>query len=146
MYVSLSRNTIARRTEDLSGNIAFQLNADIQKCTDFSLQLDESVDVQLLVFIRATFDDFSTKESLVANWTLSQKTRGVEIYDALKELIAEKNIPIKKHAAITTDGAPSMVGKNVGLFATCEKVVNFPNFKSYHCVIHRQNLCGKVLK
>ena len=86
---------MARRTEDPSENIAFQLKADIQKCTGFYLQLDESVDVadhaQLLVFIRITFDDFFTKESLLANLTLSQIRRGVDIYDALKDLIAEEN-------------------------------------------------------
>ncbi|XP_025407851.1 zinc finger BED domain-containing protein 5-like [Sipha flava] len=46
---------------------------------------------------------------------------------------------------ITTDGAPAMIGKNNGFIALCKNDNNFPNFITFHCVIHQQALCGKIL-
>ncbi|XP_026816124.1 general transcription factor II-I repeat domain-containing protein 2A-like [Rhopalosiphum maidis] len=46
---------------------------------------------------------------------------------------------------ITTDGAPAMIGKNNGFIALCKNDNNFPNVITFHCVIHQQALCGKIL-
>lgn len=37
-----------------------------------------------------------------------------------------------------------MRGKNYGFIALC-KNNDFPNFILFHCVIHQQALCGKIL-
>ncbi|XP_030745088.1 general transcription factor II-I repeat domain-containing protein 2-like [Sitophilus oryzae] len=47
---------------------------------------------------------------------------------------------------LTTDGAPAMVGCDKGLVALCRKDETFPQFLSYHCIIHQQALCGNFLK
>lgn len=85
------------------------------------------------------FSNFSVKEALLANLTLATYTRGKDIYDAIKNMITEQNIPIQKLVAITTDGAPAMIGRNVGFIGLCEKDEDFPKFNSYHCVIHQEN-------
>src|SRR5215469_10959991 len=72
-------------------------------------------------------------------------TRGRDIYDAIKNMITEQNIPIQKLVAMTTDGAPAMIGRNVGFIGLCEKDEAFPKFNSYHCVIHQENLIAKKL-
>jgi len=54
-------------------------------------------------------------------------------------------MPLHKLPAITTDEAPAMVGKNKGFIALCKKDESFSNFISYHCIIHQEALCCKIL-
>jgi hypothetical protein len=49
-------------------------------------------------------------------------------------------------ARVTTDGAPSITGRNNGFLALCAKDESFPNILYYHCIIHQDTLCAKVLK
>jgi hypothetical protein len=55
------------------------------------------------------------------------------------------NVSIHKLVSIITDGAPAMTGENVGFIGLCKKDPAFPIFFSYHCVIHQQALCTKVI-
>jgi hypothetical protein len=55
------------------------------------------------------------------------------------------NVPIHKLESGTTDGAPALTSENVGLIGLCKKDPGFPDFFSYHCVIHQQVLCTKVI-
>lgn len=67
--MSLSRNTVMRRTQGISGNFENILHENIHKCIVLSLQFDESTDyigtAQLCVFIRMVFDDMSVIEELL---------------------------------------------------------------------------------
>ena len=47
--------------------------------------------------------------------------------------------------SITTDGAPAMVGHSNGFIAKCKEDDDFPDFLNYHCIIHQQALCAKML-
>ncbi|MBN3296755.1 GTD2A protein, partial [Amia calva] len=122
--------SVTRLIESISEDVSFQLKNGIENCVFFSLQFDESVDVvdtsQLGVFIRMVFNDCSVKEELLTIIPLKEKTREQDVYSAFKKYIAEHKIPICELASITTDGAPAMV-------------------LNYHCIIHQQALCGKVL-
>jgi hypothetical protein len=60
--------------------------------------------------------------------------------------VAENDLPIKKLASITTDSAPSMVGKHKGFVNLCHNDETFPFFFSYHCILHQQVLCGQIIK
>ena len=44
-----------------------------------------------------------------------------------------------KLISITTDGASAMLGRTSGLIVLCKQS------ESYHCIIHQQALCGKIL-
>ena len=46
---------------------------------------------------------------------------------------------------MTTDGAPAMIGRTSGFIALCRGDDRFPDFFNYHCIIHQQALCGKML-
>jgi hypothetical protein len=48
---------------------------------------------------------------------------------------------LEKPVAITTT-----TGRNNGFLALCGKDESFPNVLSYHCIIHQEALCAKVLK
>jgi hypothetical protein len=47
-------------------------------------------------------------------------------------------------SAITTD-LPAMKGRNNGFIALCKKDPLFPKFASYHCIIHQEVLCSKLV-
>lgn len=59
---------------------------------------------------------------------------------------AEKtNLPLHKLVAMSTDGAPSMIGRNHRFLALCKQNEEFPDFISFHCIIHNNALCAKIL-
>ncbi|XP_049331881.1 zinc finger BED domain-containing protein 5-like [Astyanax mexicanus] len=147
--MQLSRNTITRRCETMSHDIEQQLRNYIDTCLCFSLQFDESTDAvdvaQLCVFIRMVFGDMPAKEELLTILPLKGHTRRSDIFDTFMEFVSKSHLPLFKMTSITTDGAPSMVGRTAGFVALCKLSESFPDFLSYHCIIHQQGLCGKIL-
>ena len=69
----------------------------------------------------------------------------MNIFYAFMEFVKESQFPLHKLISITTDGAPAMVGCNNGFIGLCKKSDAFPDFHNYHCIIHQQALCGKIL-
>ena len=147
--LQLSRRTVTRRIEILNTDVQNQLLNRIEECVGFSMQLDESTDItdtaQLLVFVRLVFDDFATAEELLCMISLKQHTRGVDIYNGLMVFIEKNELFLHELISITTDGAGAMTGAVKGIVALCRKNPNFPNFLSYHCIIHQQVLASKRL-
>lgn len=133
----------------IAAELETELRTDIEKCIFFSLQLDESTDLsdtsQLAITIKMVFNDFSTKEEFLKVLPMKERTRGQDIFDVVKKYLVDIKIPFKKLSSITTDGAPAMTGKNVGFIALCKQDPEFPTFISYHCIIHQQNLCSKIM-
>ncbi|XP_069476392.1 general transcription factor II-I repeat domain-containing protein 2-like [Ambystoma mexicanum] len=146
--VQLSGNTVVHRIEVMSEDVDLQLRSDLEKCDFMSLQFHESTDIedtaQLSIFIRMVFEDSSVKEDILAVLPLMGKTRE-DIYQAFKMFIKDINMPLQKLVAVTTDGAAVMIGRNIGFVALCRRDPDFPEFRSYHCIIHQQSLCSKVL-
>lgn len=95
------------------------LDRDLAKCCWFNIQCDKSLDgrstAQLLVFILVLFGDFSTKEELLTLLPL-KTTRGVDIYNAVKEFFVQNNVTLEKLVAVTTDGAPATSSRITGYF------------------------------
>lgn len=145
--VPLSHQTVQRRVADIGEQVALTLSGIIQSTSHFSLCLDESTDQtdvsQLLIFVRVTEEDFSTKEELLDLCSLHGTTKGCDIYDAVKKSV-DKIGGFDKCSAIVTDGAPAMTGKRNGFVGLLrESGVNCPTF---HCIIHQEALCGKSVK
>jgi hypothetical protein len=67
--VSLSHQTVSRRIADMGEQVTNRLTDIIDKCCYFLLCLDESTDKtdtsQLIIFIRTTQSDISTREGLL---------------------------------------------------------------------------------
>ncbi|XP_023309706.1 general transcription factor II-I repeat domain-containing protein 2-like [Anoplophora glabripennis] len=147
--IQLSRQTVTRRVETISKNLENQTMNYLKDCTYFSLQFDESTDAtdvaQLCIFIRMVFPDMTVKEDFLTMIPLKEHTRGVDIYDSFLKFTQEVKMPLYKLVCITTDGAPAMTGNHNGFIALCRANDDFPNFFTFHCVIHQQALCGKIL-
>jgi len=147
--LQLSRRTVTRRIEDMNENVTRQLEDDIKSCRFFSLQFDESIDVvdtaQLIVFIRMVFCDFSMKEEFLTILPIKGTTRGIDMMETFMAFAEKTKLPLHKLVAMSTDGAPSMVGRNHGFLALCKQNEQFPDFISFHCIIHNTVLCAKIL-
>ncbi|XP_057190131.1 general transcription factor II-I repeat domain-containing protein 2-like [Triplophysa rosa] len=147
--VQLSRSTVTRRCELMADDLTQQLRKDITDCECFSLQLDESTDIsdtaQLCVFIRMVFKDMTAREELLTLLHMKEHTRGEDIFRAFKDFVDKTQLPMSKLVSITTDGAPAMVGRSNGFIAKCKEDDAFPDFLNYHCIIHQQSLCAKML-
>ncbi|CAI6372756.1 unnamed protein product [Macrosiphum euphorbiae] len=150
--ISLSRNTITRRVEDIGGDLMTKLQIKSKTFTFFSLALDESTDVsdtaQLLIFIRGIDTDYNITEELASLESISGTTKGADIFEKVNCCIENLGLTWEKLCSITTDGAPNMVGRNTGLVGriaelTTSKMIETPIF--LHCIIHQQSLCGKIM-
>ena len=145
--VSLSNNTIKRRIEEMSDNIADQILAEIKESKfGFAIQLDGSTDItnycQLLVYVRFAQTNIM-KTELLLNHEVSTTTKGKDIFDILNNFLKKNGLDWKNLVGCTTDGAPSMLGCKFR-FQSYVKAVS-PNITSVHCFIHRFALCTKVL-
>uniref|UniRef100_H2ZWQ1 DUF4371 domain-containing protein n=1 Tax=Latimeria chalumnae TaxID=7897 RepID=H2ZWQ1_LATCH len=112
--LQLSRHTIERRISDLNSDIELQLHSQLQQCEYLSLALDESCDMQdkpqLAIFVRTVSDDCAVREELLDVVPLKERTRGLDIKEALMSMVAKTSLPLQKLTSIATDGAPSMLG------------------------------------
>ena len=99
-----------------------------QESSLFSLAVDESTDItdsaQLLIFIRSLSSDFKLTEDLLSMETLSSRTCGEDIFNAVKGACIRKKLNLKNLRGICTDGVPAMTGSVRGL---CHDFLNtFP--------------------
>ena len=117
------------------------------------MALDESTDVrstaQLALFVGGVDDDFEVTEELAAIVPMKGTTRGIDLLEAVMKTIKHLGLPLSKLSGITTDGAPSMVGRQQGLANLLQleasKVGN-DTVMQFHCIIHQGNLCAKSVK
>ena len=152
--VSLSRNTITRRIEEISEHLVEKLHECATKFQYFSLALDESCDIsdtaQLSVFVRGIFKDFTIHEEFLALCPMKGTTTGDDIFNELLRCCETFELNWKKFSGASTDGCPSMVGKKRGV---CQRILNFLSEKDIpvnpvifvHCIVHREALCAKIL-
>lgn len=152
--ISLSRRTICRRIDDISSEIVVTLRDKIKLFKAYSLAFDESTDIsdtsQLVVFVRGVNDSFEVTEEMLNILSLKGTTRGEDVFEAVVKCLAENSLPLEALAGITTDGAPALVGKNKGAVKLLlDKVdcggVNSKDIFVIHCLIHQQNLCGRIM-
>lgn len=142
--VPLSNNTVKRRIDDMSSNIEETLILQLQECTYFALQIDESTDVtnmaQLLVFVRFDYHEDIREEFLFCK-PLESNTTAENMFNVIDLYVLKLGVPWQKCVGICTDGAKAMYGHLTGLAAKVKKVA--PECQSTHCMIHREALASK---
>lgn len=151
--ISLSRNTMTRRTEDLGKDVNRQLMLACKQFECFSLAMDESTDTsdaaQVLLFIRGVSIDFQITEELAGVHSMETSVTGVEIFSKVKETILGLGLDFTKLKGITTDGGKNMSGTKTGVVGNVCKAVEDASGERpiiLHCIIHQQALCGKNLE
>ncbi|KAL4131458.1 hypothetical protein QTP88_008769 [Uroleucon formosanum] len=157
--ISLSRQTVCRRINDISNEIIVKLRDRIQDFKYFSIAFDESTDIsdtaQLVIFVRGVNESFQITEEMLKLISLKGTTKGEDIFHAVENSLCENNLDLEIISGISTDGAPAMVGKEKGaiklLIDRIESTRKTNNFWKrddlfiIHCLIHQQNLCSQVL-
>ncbi|XP_045538423.1 general transcription factor II-I repeat domain-containing protein 2A-like [Papilio machaon] len=150
--ISLSARTCTRRTEDLGDNLFEQLRDKIKQFEWFSLATDESEDVsdtaQLLIFVRGIDKDFNVCEELLQLCSLKGTTTGEDLFRSFEQAMESSQLPWQKLVSVTTDGGRNMSGANKGLVGRIKTKLGeigcqIPLF--FHCIIHQEALCCKVL-
>lgn len=75
--------------------------------------------------------------------TLPERNTGADICKAVMNELSIRQIDISKVVSVTTDGAPSMLGKEAGFANLFTKHVRHPLI-GFHCIIHEEALCAKA--
>ncbi|XP_042243125.1 protein ZBED8-like [Homarus americanus] len=121
-----------------------QILEDFRNSPWTALAVDESTDItsqpQLLIFGRF-LKESSVAEELLACISLETTTRGEDIFSAIDKFFTENNLEWTKVTECSMDGAPSMMGKNIGMRGILSR--EHPHIKTNHCIIHRQSLASK---
>ena len=89
--VSLSKDTVKRRIQEMSGDIADQVMVGVKDSKfGFAIQLDESTDVakysQLLVYVRF-IQNYTVKTELMLNQELAASTKGKDVFNVLADFL-----------------------------------------------------------
>ena len=89
--VSLSNDTVKRRIQEMSGDIADQVMVGVKDSKfGFAIQLDESTDVakysQLLVYVRF-IQNYTVKTELMLNQELAASTKGKNVFNVLADFL-----------------------------------------------------------
>ncbi|XP_076064373.1 general transcription factor II-I repeat domain-containing protein 2-like [Oratosquilla oratoria] len=112
--ISLGSNTVARRIEDLGGDIIRQIKEKAKRFCWYSLALDESTDVcdtsQLLVFIRGVDSEFNVTQELASVHSMHTTTTGEDIFNEVSKTMTEYNLEWKQVQCVTIDGGKNMSG------------------------------------
>ena len=153
--ISLSRNTVAQRITQIVDDLREQLQELSSSFQCFSIALDESNDIvdvaQIALFLRACDDSLKVTEEFLELIPIHGTTTGEDICDAVWEILQKYKLPLQRLVAVTTDGAPAMIGRDKGFAATIGKKLKNecpekPKLQTFHCIIHQQCLCYRVLK
>ncbi|XP_072375249.1 general transcription factor II-I repeat domain-containing protein 2A-like [Diabrotica undecimpunctata] len=123
-------------------HILYDSEDDVNDVTTMSYT-DQTDVSQLLIFVRTTFDDLTSKEELLDICPLYGTTKGKDIYEAVKKTV-DRIEDFDKCSAIATDGGPSMTGEKIELVGLLRE--NGVTCSTIHCVIHQGALCGKSVK
>ena len=116
----LSARTVHDRSIMMANQVEVTQIKDINAGAYFSLALDESTDVshlsQCSIIARYAAGDTLREESL-AVLPIKGTTRGEDLFTAFMEFAKEKKLQMDKLISVCTDGAPCMLGKNIGFVA-----------------------------
>nr|XP_054590733.1 SCAN domain-containing protein 3-like [Nothobranchius furzeri] len=143
--IPASARTMERCIQEMGDNVRAQQTAGLKDAQVLSVALDESIDIndvpRLAVMVR--YCDVTVQEELFCLTPMPETTRGEDIANVFMERFEERGIDIAKIFAVTTDGAPAMVGKHRGAVTLIEEQIGHPIMK-LHCIIHQENLCAKM--
>ena len=145
----LSRDSCQRRYERLAEDMFDQLVSKLRRTMYWSLGVDESTDsddtAQVACVVRFLDPDApQVCEEFLSLIPLKGRTRGEDICEAIVQFGATNKLNWNTLISVATDGAPCMVGVDIGFVALFRTAIGKPNLLSFHCIIHQQSLIAKA--
>ncbi|XP_065643059.1 general transcription factor II-I repeat domain-containing protein 2-like [Hydra vulgaris] len=128
--ISLSRNTVAERVNDIATDLRSQLTKICKNVQAFSIAVDESTDVK----------DVAQLSLIPIHGT----TTGAEIILEIEKILDKYKLPITKLVSMVIDGAPAMIGSKKGLVevlygkTVITRITSVVNFIRARGLNHRQ--------
>ena len=150
--IALSRVTMQPKQDDIAQQLKLSLQAKInQKQSLFSLAVDESTDIndstQLLILVFCLSSSFELCEDFLSMETLATRTRGEDIFIAVKNACIRSGLDLKYLRGICTDGAPAMTNNQQGYVTRFSDYVSneYDNKEliNLHCISHKEALCAE---
>ncbi|XP_055600711.1 general transcription factor II-I repeat domain-containing protein 2-like [Uranotaenia lowii] len=145
--ISVSRNTVTRRVKVLGDDLKTTLRERVSIFKFYSLAMDESTDVKNF-FIRGIDCNFQITEEMAALVPMEGTTTAKDLMEAVVTCMKDLGLSSANMSGTTSDGAPSMVGKNTGVVALLRKekqLHGYGDIISAHYIIHQENLSAKTL-
>ncbi|GFV00697.1 general transcription factor II-I repeat domain-containing protein 2 [Trichonephila clavipes] len=109
---NLNRNTVASRVDEIAENLRDQYYKTISTFQAYSIAIDESRNTrniaQLAIFIRGCDANLKINEEFLKAIPMHNTKTGVDIFDALMEVVNKYKLPLDKLVCLATDGAPTM--------------------------------------
>lgn len=147
--ICLTRYTMASRVDELACDLQIQFKEKAKDFVAYSLAIDESADgtdtAQLSVFVRGVDAQFSVTEELLDFRAIHRTTTGQDILSQVDQCVNDTELEWNKLVALTTDGTSAMSGEVHGLVGLVRERHTGENLIAYHCILHQESLCGKVL-
>uniref|UniRef100_A0A8D8UWN6 Zinc finger MYM-type protein 6 n=1 Tax=Cacopsylla melanoneura TaxID=428564 RepID=A0A8D8UWN6_9HEMI len=110
--ISLSRNTVTRRMEDMSIDIGNQIQDTVTKCKYFSLALDETCDLtsmsQLSIFVRCIDEEFNVFQDLLEICQLKTTSKREDVFLKIKECVEKTFLAFERPSANVLAGKRSL--------------------------------------
>ena len=101
----------------------------------------------MLVFIRSVTESLSVHEDLLGLVSLHSTTLGLDVKEAVLKLLRDRvpDLPLSKLVGLTTDGAPSMTGKENGAVSLLKKHLRESKFeREREICLFASNLFNKL--
>ena len=97
----------------------------------------------MLVLLGST-KKFELFEELLDLCDMKGTVKGDDILREVKKTLIKFDPSEDKICGITADGAAALTGRNKGFVSLFKNSIGH-DLLSYHCIIHQQQLCAKVL-
>ncbi|KAM4640675.1 G patch domain and ankyrin repeat-containing protein 1 isoform 1-T1 [Discoglossus pictus] len=147
--ISLSRQAMTRRIDDLSSNIQMSLINRLSTCLFYSLGVLENTGFndksQLVIFVRGVTRTFNVVEELLDLYPIKRATTGKDILNKVNQTLTKFDLPVEKLSGITTDGSPVMTDNFNGFVSLMLQSVPQKVFV-HHCIINQEQLCAQTLQ
>ncbi|XP_076807253.1 protein FAM200C-like [Clavelina lepadiformis] len=144
--LSLSSDKVQRQISLMSDDIKEQVIQQLKEAGLFSIQLDESTEIQccsqLVAFVRYVHSG-DIKEDFLFCETLEESTKSDDVLQKLSEFFEANGLDWGNLCSICTDGASALLGSKSGFVSRV--LQKSPNAIPLHCMIHRQGLTTQTL-
>ena len=143
----ISSYTVIRNVKSIGNEMTQQI---IDKQLDrYSLAVDDSTDCtdipELMISMRGIDNRFNITEEMFDLVPLENRTTGEDIFQAIKASVERNGFDFNKLKSITSDGCPSMSGKNIGAMRKLSDYIKSNSgitIKTFQCAIHQESLCA----